>query len=122
MVAVQMAGVVEVKKTGSVEEAVAVKVGVAAPNGLSGRGAKEMVWLPGVTWKLWDAGSAGDQLALPDCDAWMVHVPTDSNAEVEQTAGVVDANDTVSPDVDVALSVGIELPNAVFGSGPKEIV
>ena len=43
-------------------------------------------------------------------------------AEVEHTAGVVEANATVRPEVAVALSAGIELPYAKFDSAPKEIV
>ena len=52
----------------------------------------------------------------------MVHVPTDSSTDVEHTAGVVDANDTVSPELAVALNAGIVVPNAKFDSAPKEIV
>ena len=52
----------------------------------------------------------------------MVQVPTASRAEVVHTAGVVDANDTVSPEVAAALRAGIEVPYVKFDSAPKEIV
>jgi hypothetical protein len=55
---VQTAGVVEAKVTASPDEAVALTVNGAVPNGWFESDPKLMVWLSGVTWKLWLAEAA----------------------------------------------------------------
>jgi len=56
----------------------------------------------------------------------MVHVPVASGVTVApwtvQTAGVVEAKLTASPDDDVALTGNGNVPNVWFASEPKAIV
>jgi len=66
---VHTAEVVEAKLTARPEEAVALTVNGAEPNALFESAPKVMVWLAGVTWKLWFTGVAAVQLALPACVA-----------------------------------------------------
>ena len=54
----QTDGVKEEKLTARPEDAVALTFNVAAPNGRFGRAPKVMVWISGVTVKLWITGVA----------------------------------------------------------------
>jgi len=75
-----------------------------------------MLWLSGVTWKLWLTGAAAAKVALPACVAWMVHVPSATRVAVVpdtvQTAEVVEAKLTARPEDAVALSVNGAVPKA----------
>jgi hypothetical protein len=56
---VHRAGVVEAKLTARPEEAVAETANGAAPKVWFESAPKAMVWLSGITWKLWLTGVAG---------------------------------------------------------------
>ena len=56
---VHTAGVVEAKLTARPEEAVAETANGAAPKVWFESAPKVMVWLSGITWKLWLTGVAG---------------------------------------------------------------
>jgi len=56
---VQKEGVVEAKLTARPEEALAPTGNGVVPKGWLASAPKLMVWLPGVTWKLWSTGVAG---------------------------------------------------------------
>ena len=68
-----------------------------------------IVWLPGVTWKLWLTGVAAAQLALPAWVAWMVQVPAATSVtvvpETPHTFVVCELKLTVKPEEAVALTV-----------------
>jgi len=127
---VHTSGVVEVKLTGRPELTVALTVNGAVPNeGLNGwleSVPKAMVWIPCVTWKLWMTGVAAVQLVLPGWVAWMVQAPRETSVTVDpdivQTAEVVEAKPTGSPDEAFAPIEKGEALKGSFESAPKVIM
>ena len=95
------------------EDAVAVS-GDASPTACSFGVTKVMVWLAGVTAKLWLALGAALKFAFPACAAWIVQVPPALTVTVVplivQTAVVSDENVTTNPDDAVALTVNGAAP------------
>jgi len=124
---VHTVGVAEAKLTGMPELAVAVSVTWPAVFAVFGIAVKVMVWLAGVTVKLWLTDGAEAHLGLlPACVAWMVHVPTDSNVTVDpemvQTDVVCELKLTARPELAVALTVNGAEPYARLASGLKVMV
>jgi hypothetical protein len=68
-----------------------------------------MVGFAAFTVKLRETGVAGAQVALPACDAWIVHVPAVIKVAVVpvtvQTLVVCEANVTARPELAVAVKV-----------------
>jgi hypothetical protein len=97
------------KVTASPEIAVALTVKAAEPKERFESVPKVIVWLSCVTEKLWLTGVAAAQLELPGCVALIVQVPAATIVTVDpdkvQTAVVVEAKVTASPEVAVALTV-----------------
>jgi hypothetical protein len=85
-----------------------------------------IVWLPGVTVKPWLTGVATAQLALPNCVAWMVHVPAPTSVTVTpdtvHTGEVIEAKLTANPELALALTANGAAPNTWLDKAPKLIV
>ena len=118
--------VVDAKFTASPEEALALSAGGVVPKAALGSAAKAMLWLPGVTGKLWLTGIAAAQFVLPAWVAWMVQAPADSSVIVEpdtvHTPEVVEAKPTARPEEAVALSAGGVVPKAAPESAAKAML
>jgi hypothetical protein len=123
---VQTVEVVEAKLTANPELAVALTANGAAPNTWLDKLPKLIVWLLGVTVKLWLTGVAAPQLPLPSCVAWIVHVPAPTSVTVTpdtvHTAEVVEAKLTANPELAVALTANGAVPNTWPDKPPKLIV
>jgi hypothetical protein len=123
---VQTDEVVEARLTANPELALALTVNGAAPNTWPESAPNVMVWLPGVTVKLWLSGAAAPQFVLPPCVAWIVHVPTATTVtavpDTVQTDEVVEAKLTANPELAVALTGNAAAPNTWPDSAPNVIV
>ena len=123
---VHTAVVCELKDTVRPEVEVAVTLNGDVPKDLFDRVPKVTVWLAWVTWKLWMTGMAAAYVALPAWVAWTVHVPTATRVTVVperlHTPVVCELNDTVRPDVAVALTLNADVPKDLFDRAPKVMV
>ena len=98
--------------------------------------APPIVWLDGAlklivcaantTAKLWLTGVAAKYVVFPDCEAVMVQLPAAIKVIVVplivHTVGVVDANSTDSPEVEVAASAGGATPMVCVVAAAKLMV
>ena len=119
--------VCELKLTARPELAVALTVNGTLPASVRFAIApKVMVWLLGVTWKLWLTGVAAAQLALPACVAWRGQVPTETSGtvlpETVHTGVVCELKLTAKPELAVARTVNAAEPYARFASAAKVMV
>ena len=117
----------DVKLTVRPDVAVALSATVpVAGNGRFPSAPNVIVWLAGVTWKLWSTGVAAANPEPPPCFASMVHLPPATRVTVlpdtVQTEVVSDAKLTASPDVAVALTANGAVPMTRFASAPNVIV
>ncbi len=117
------------KLTGSPDDAVADTLNGGSFSRLSGSGPKSIVWdcsAAAATVKVRTTSGAALNASLPACDATMLHWPTACNVTVfpvtVQTAGVVLAKLTASPDDAVADKLNGGSFSRLSGSGPKSIV
>jgi hypothetical protein len=126
---VQMAAVVDEKLTARPELAVAVSAR-GAEGSVTRAGAENVIVCgSSMTLKLWTTGVAAAKVAFPAWLAVMEHVPSDTSVRYPddplprvQTAGVVDANATTSPDDAVAFSTTSPSISGTLFSGPNVIV
>ena len=107
--AVHTLGVVDAKETVRPEVEVAVKAAGVVPRFWLPGAMKVMVCAAATTVKEFETGTAATKLALPAWLALTEQVPTLTRVRAVlltvQIAGVVDANETVRPDVEVAVKV-----------------
>lgn len=121
---VHTAGVDDAKATVSPVLAVATRAGAPTPRVWPPGEAKLMVCVvnaAAATWKLRATGTAAATRAFPAWLAVMLQVPAETKVRlvplVVHTAGVVDANETSRPRLDVAASAGGTVPS-VWLPGP----
>jgi hypothetical protein len=123
---VQTALVVDAKVTTSPELAVAPSVIGVIPSVTLLNVANEIVCEAGFTMKLWLTGLAAGTLLFPGCVAVIEQVPAARMVTMLpatlQTAPVVEANKTVSPELAVAEIVNGATPNETLLRGPNVIV
>lgn len=125
---VHTAGVDDANDTVNPVLAVATRAGAAMPRVWPPGEAKLMVCVvsaAAATWKLRDTGTAAATRALPAWLALMVQVPTATRVRlvplVVHTAGVVDANETSRPRLEVAARAGAAVPR-VWLPGPVKVM
>ena len=111
---VHTVGVVEPKTTTRPEVELAVRAVGADPSVCAPGELNEMSCPAAATLKVCTTGAAAANTALPGWLALTVQLPTATRVRVlpltVQTAGVVDPNDTGSPDVAVATKAGAGVP------------
>ena len=123
---VQTPAVVVLSATASPELDVAAKAGVAVPRAWLPGVTKVMVWLACNTMKLRGTMAAAAKVVSPAWLAVTAQLPALTSVTVvpltEQTLGVVDAKDTASPEVAVALKAGGTTPQVVLAGLAKVMV
>lgn len=123
---VQTGRVEDEKVTARFEDAVAVNLTGVLPNGVFERAANVMVWVCGVTVKLWSTGVAAAKPVLPACEAWIVQVPAVNSftvpAATVHTGNVVEVKVTARPEDAVALNAKGAVPMGWSASAPNVMV
>lgn len=125
-VTVHLEVVVEEKPTASPDEDVALTVNGAVPNVLPANAAKVIVWFALAIVKLRSTSGAGAYVALPACEARIVHVPAATIVTVVPLTvhvGTVRLEKvTVRPEDAVADTVNGALPNVLLLNAANVIV